>query len=162
MRVLDLFESVVGLDRIFADAKKMKLNDFLDKHVGELLPEHLKFGKKPAHTVHDSLDPNSLDPSEWDDWDDAFMGDSKAKIADIEKKFKSGTKVPPILVNGTPREKYQPQVQDGHHRTAAAIKAKVKVPVIYTIETLIRIWKEANHNKESVKVLRAQYGEHLK
>lgn len=98
---------------------------------------------KPIHGIefsHENLKTNKLFPSEYDSWDED-PSDPKhvAKLADA---FKSGEKIKPVLVH---LESDGATVIDGHHRVKAAMKAGIKdVPVIYTAESLAKIWKDAN------------------
>lgn len=138
-------------------AKGSDLIDFINKYNGELTPAMIDAGKKPKEIIHDTLDPNDLDPSEWDEWDEPPVDSSNTKVDEIAAAIKRGEKIPPVLVQGSPLGKFMPQVLEGHHRTAAAIKAGVKIPVMFTMNTLIGMWKRANGVEQTAKELRKQY-----
>lgn len=152
-----------GVVRLRTVARNQPIEVFLDNTVGELLNVHLDTNKRPPKLVHDYLNPNTLDPSEWDDWDDRFMSDSAEKIASLVISYQQKKPVPPVLIRGTPADsQYSPQVLDGHHRTAAAIDAKYPVPVIYDIDTLVELWKTVNRSPLSVSQLIKQYYQYLR
>jgi hypothetical protein len=138
-------------------AKGSDLIDFINKYNGELTPAMIDAGKKPKEIIHDTLDPNDLDPSEWDEWDEPPVDSSNAKVDEIAAAIKRGEKIPPVLVQGSPLGKFMPQVLEGHHRTAAAIKAGAKIPVMFTMNTLIGMWKRANGVEQTAKELRKHY-----
>lgn len=151
----------LSTNTLAAAAKGSDLIDFINKYNGELTPAMINAGKKPQEIVHDVLNPNDLDPSEWDDWAEPPVESSHAKVDELVKAFKRGDKIPPVLVQGSPLGKFMPQVMEGHHRTAAAIKAGVKLPVMFTMNTLIGMWKRANGSDQPAKELRKQYEDSL-
>ena len=152
----------IGLENIKQAASEMPSFEFLQKFNGEERTEHVDAGVKPspAHRIHDILDPNKIDPSEWENWNDRWMKHSPEKIRNLAE---SKVPIPPVLVRGTlDDKKYRPQVIDGHHRTAAAIDAGRGVPVTYDLDTLIKIWKEQKSSSEPVETIRKRYLAKLK
>ena len=98
---------------------------------------------KPIHGIdfsHENVRTNKLFPSEYDSWDEDPSDPSH--VSKLAAAFKSGEKIKPVLVH---LEADGATVLDGHHRVKAAMQAGVKdVPVIYTAESLAKIWKDAN------------------
>lgn len=164
----------VAPGKLEADAKSMgNLNKFLDKYVAEYLPEHADSSIRPKKLVHDHVAPSSLNPTEWEDWDEhkTWSGDvmtgSQEHIARLADAVKQGKRINPVLVQGHKDDpQYNPAVVDGHHRVAAHIVAGAsKMPVIYDVETLIRLWRKARGVKSTssvVKVMADAYAKHLK
>jgi len=134
------------VENLASKAKGKPLAAFLNANNAENFgPAWDKAGPRaiPIHGIafsHEKVRTNKLFPSEYDSWDED-PSDPKhvAKLADA---FKSGEKIKPVLVH---LEADGATVLDGHHRVKAAMQAGIKdVPVIYTAESLAKIWKDAN------------------
>lgn len=150
MKLVQLFEQVQS--QLRQDAQHLDLPQFLSKYS----QEQYAFTKNPPTIQpHDQINPNLLDPSEWETWDDykGFEGNvmphSKQHIANLVKHIQSGGRTQPVLVQGTTdHKKYSPMVMDGHHRTVANIIANSKdMDVYYDDETLKWIWHKEQSNK---------------
>lgn len=136
---------LVGLKKLRADASKMSAMEFIDKYNAEFLPEHHDAGTSPANVIHDYIQTEQLDPSEWETWQDYGSHNSdkiKRFVADLQR----GDTFPPVIVEGTRDDKeFKPQVLNGHHRLAAHKEANIKgLPVVYDTGTLSDIWLKEN------------------
>lgn len=130
-------------DNIKQDAKKMKLDSFLNKYSVE--GKHIENQKTiPAHHVFNIDD---IDPSEHDSWSHPDLSPyMEKKVKENVQMIKLNSTPPPILVKGSPEDKkYRPMVLDGHHRVIAAYRAGVKtIHGWLDDETLKEIHKNAN------------------
>lgn len=116
------------------------------------------FESKPAkikktYPPHNYLDPNQLDPSEYDSWNE-FKNELNAKqklhIEDIVKKINNKEYIHPILVE---RSNYRSfSVLDGHHRALAYQLAKKDIPVYYTDKELAYIWEQEHRAEKGTKI----------
>jgi len=144
------------INAIRASAAVMDANSFLDKYVGELLPEHLEHKIYPARQIHGTLDPRLLDPSEAEEWAEIEIN------PDTQSSYAAGKQQGQILIRGTPDDlRFRQQVVDGHHRVAAAIAAGANVDVIYDLQTLAEIWKRENGSPQRIREIKADYQKHL-
>jgi hypothetical protein len=140
------------------DARRLDLNDFISKYEVALLPQHMDIGKVELNRViHEFRNPNDLDPSEWEDWEDAEMGEpnSQQKIDKMVEDLNNGLglSMPPVIVEGLSDDpRWRQQVVDGHHRTRAHQLAQKLIGVVYTLETLIEYW----HKRRNQPVTRKE------
>jgi len=131
----------VGLPALRSDARGLSLDAFLDRHAAERAGDRVP----PPHDVVRVAD---IDPSEADDWSEVGRGETggEEKVARIAEAVGRGEPITPVLLRGTAdHPELRPQVTDGHHRVAGAIRAEATaVPVYYDEETLRELWRAAN------------------